>query len=66
MIIRKITEGYVTQEWDTEKQKWTRQTFTAGTVCDYEREDGNTVDHREMTGPDKDEPYLPYDMVQPE
>lgn len=71
MIINKITSGFVVQQWDTEKKAWIGQEFVAGEGCD--------VEYAELLAvyPDKDpaeamdesnggvEPYLNFDMVQP-
>lgn len=58
MIIKKITTGFVIQEFDTDLQKFVSQKFVAGDECDYEDEDGTAVEPCNQ--------YLPYDMVQPE
>jgi hypothetical protein len=65
MIIKKITDGFVVQEWDTKQQKWISQEFVAGGQSEYENENGDSVDYTEMN-PSGDEPYLPFEMVQPE
>ncbi len=70
MIIKKITTGFVIQTFDTDKQRYTSQTFVAGDVVDYENTDGDALAHDEMEplnfGPTcEKEPYLPFDMVQP-
>ena len=59
MIIRKITEGFVEQIYETEKGCFVSQRFVAGDVCDCisESED-NVSDYF------KDK-YLPFDMIQP-
>jgi len=62
MIVRKITAGFVVQEFDTIKKKWTDQEFIAGDQVDYEDADGNPVDD-ELT---PETSYLPFEMVQPE
>lgn len=64
MIINKITTGFVIQRWDTEKKEWVSQEFVAGDGCDYEDQVGNSVDSEDMN-PGGDEPYLPFDMVDP-
>jgi hypothetical protein len=63
MIINKITTGFVVQQYDTDLQTWISQEFVAGDQCDYENEDGDPVPSDEMGDP---EPYLPFEMVQPE
>ncbi len=60
MIIKKITEGYVIQTFDTDLGRFVSQEFIAGGQCQYEDEDGEPVDSKEMGDP---EPYLPYDMA---
>ena len=67
MIIKKITDGYVIQSFDTDKQEWINQRFVAGDQTDYESENGKIYFHDFL---DKiiersTEPYLPFDMVQP-
>jgi hypothetical protein len=66
MIINKITNGFVSQLFDTETGKYTHQDFVAGNV-DYEDQTGNPVDPVEcgMQAADGTEPYLPFDMIQP-
>lgn len=63
MIINKITEGFVVQTYDTETKKWTAQEFIAGDDCVYEDETGTPLDSDDMGDP---EPYLPFEMIQPE
>ena len=60
MIIKKITAGYVIQTFDTDLGRFVSQEFIAGGQCQYEDEDGEPVDSKEMGDP---EPYFPYDMV---
>lgn len=64
MQLKKITTGFVIQTIDTETGKLINQEFIAGDQCDYEDEEGNTIDPEECFG-DGAEPYFPYDMVQP-
>ncbi len=59
MIINKITTGFVIQQFDTEKNQFVSQNFTAGEV-EYENQNGEPVDAP------NNEPYLSFDMVQPE
>lgn len=67
MIIKKITTGFVIQSYDTEKKKYIHQEFIAGDEVDYEDEEGNIVCPTTMLGEGEEfEPYLPFDMVQPE
>lgn len=67
MIINKITTGFVIQRFDTDLQKFVSQEFIAGDQTDYETQDGseiNRVDFLDrLVG---QEPYLNFDMVQPE
>ncbi len=74
MIITKVTLGYVTQQFDTVTGKYVSQAFTAVDVS-YENERGELLsDAMEQEigeeanfGPfAKEEPYLPYDMKQPQ
>jgi len=64
MLISKITIGFVTQVFDTEKQRWISQEFVAGDQVDFEDDNGNPVDAPKDK--DGEEPYLCFDMVQPE
>lgn len=68
MLLKKITQGFVVQVFDTEKGRWTSQEFVAGDQTEYEAEDGEPMDclkFTELVG-GGDEPYLPFDMVQPQ
>lgn len=58
-LINKVTTGFVTQVYDTEKKEFVSQEFTASTQTDYEDSEGNSVDS------DLVDNYLPFDMVQP-
>lgn len=64
MQLKKITTGFVIQTIDTKSGELINQEFIAGDQCDYEDEKGNCIDVEECFGED-DEPYFPYDMVQP-
>ena len=66
MIISKITPGYVVQKFNTETGQYFSQEFIAGSEVDYENELGDPVDSDVMVEADGTEPYLPFDMVQPE
>jgi len=58
MLIRKVTAGFVEQHFDTIKQTFLSQQFTAADNVNYENvETGKTVDSFNN--------YLPFDMVQP-
>lgn len=63
MIVTKVTPGFVSQRYDTETGKWLDQAFIAGSEVEWEDEYGEAVDPDEMEG---DEPYLPFEMKQPE
>lgn len=67
MIINKITNGFVSQLFDTETGKYTHQEFVAGDPVEYEDQTGNPVDPVEcgMQAANGTEPYLPFDMLQP-
>ena len=58
MKVRKITTGYVVQEYDTAKKEWISQEFIAGDQVDWEDENGEYVDDVDS--------YLPMNMVQPD
>lgn len=60
MIVKKITTGFVIQEYDTETEKFVSQEFVAGDQVEYEDEEGNPVD--DLTA---SIPYLSFEMVQP-
>lgn len=63
MKISKITVGFVIQTFDTDKGQFVSQDFIAGDEVTYEDLDGNVLDAAAvMPTP---EPYLPFDMVQP-
>lgn len=67
MIINKITTGFVIQTFDTEKKQYTKQEFIAGDPVTYEDIEGDLADSSVMAvNPDGSEPYLPFDMIQPE
>lgn len=57
-IVKKITTGFVVQEYDTDTGKFVSQDFVAGDQVDWEDEDGNAI-------PEEDA-YLSFEMVQPE
>ena len=74
MKINKITTGFVIQVFDTETGKYISQEFVAGEV-DYEDKESQEVlsesqldelAKNDNFGPyAEEEPYLPFDMVQP-
>ena len=61
MIIKKITSGFVIQDFDTDTGKFVRQEFVASDDCQYEDEKGN-----EIEGDPLKEIHFPFDMVQPQ
>jgi hypothetical protein len=66
MIVRKITTGFVIQEFDTETQQFVSQNFTASDGVDWEDEDGNAIDPDDFVAKaDGTLPYLEFDMVPP-
>lgn len=69
MIIYKITTGFVIQTFDTDKSAYIEQVFVAGNPVDYEDVEGNHLSDDLMRekgfGPHTEEPYLPFEMVQP-
>ena len=72
MKIQKITSGFVIQTFDTDAQSWVSQEFVAGDECDYEvvGDDGipDIISTEQFMSHVKgeNEPYLLYDMVQPD
>jgi hypothetical protein len=58
MLINKITVGWVTQVYDTDKNKFISQEFFAGDQVDYENIEGVVVTDKEI--------YLEFEMVQPD
>lgn len=66
MIINKITTGFVIQSFDTNTQKFTEQRFVAGDEVIWEKENGDSLNENEVHWKKEvDEPYLPFDMIQP-
>jgi hypothetical protein len=65
MLVKKITEGFVVQVFDTELGQFVSQEFIAGTQCDYEDQEGNPVESA-LLEVDGKELYLPYNMEQPD
>ena len=64
MILAKITAGFVVQHFDTDRRKFTCQSFVAGESPDYETFDGVPVDPA-LFEVDGKEAELDFDMVQP-
>lgn len=54
------------QTFDTEKKQYISQEFIAGDDVDYEDKEENPVNSKLMQSPDGSEPYLLFDMVQPQ
>jgi hypothetical protein len=66
VIVKKITTGFVIQDYDTEKRKFISQEFVAGDEVEvvYTRSNnGEYFDSSEVEG--LDESYLSFDMLQP-
>jgi len=64
MKIRKITSGFVVQEYDTELREWVSQEFVASdSFSEWEDENGEYID---MVNTSFRQPYLPFVMVQPQ
>jgi hypothetical protein len=59
VIIKKITQGYVIQEFDTELEEWVSSNFVAGDQVSYEDEEGHPVSNGTKG-------YLGFGMIQPE
>lgn len=68
MIISKVTVGFVVQQFDTDRQDWVCQDFMASDECEYETGDGDPINVEDFLDhvASSREPYLQYDMVQPE
>ena len=64
MIINKITNGYVVQQFDTELGKYINQEFIAGDPVEYEQPNFDEVPDEELELIKSH--YLPFNMVQPE
>lgn len=68
MLINKITAGFVIQTYDTDAQNWISQEFIAEDNSEYELDGGNSMNVQDFLDRviDSKEPYLPFDMKQPE
>lgn len=71
MKIKKITHGYVIQTYDMEKERYIEQEFVVGGGASlvFGGGLGEVVSYDEMKDvifKGKEEPYLPFLMVQPE
>ncbi len=64
MIIKKITYGFVVQEFDTDKEEFISQEFVCGDQVDLEDEFGDPIDDEKIPD-DFWSHYLDYAMVQP-
>lgn len=62
--INKITEGYVIQEFDTEKEKFVGQKFIASDNVNFEDNEGNPVSPEIKNKVLTD--YCPFEMIQPD
>tara|TARA_Y100000034_G_scaffold112241_1_gene146032 strand:- start:58 stop:507 length:450 start_codon:yes stop_codon:yes gene_type:complete len=70
-MLKKITVGFVIQNFDPKTRKFVSQEFVAGDQVNYEDENGEEVDDdlfcHEVPGQNfMPEVYLPFNMVQPE
>ncbi len=71
MIINKTTVGFVVQQFDTEKGKFISQEFVAGDDVEFDYDDYSDKDVNDTVSPqdvmdDFGDPYLPFEMVQPQ
>ena len=71
MKINKTTYGFVVQRFNTRTGKYIKQEFIAGDQVNYTDMDGVPANWKELEkvnfGPyAKNEPYLPFEMKQPE
>jgi len=65
MVIKKITYGFVIQNFDTDKQEFINQEFVAGDQVEFEI-DGDGINEEDFE--DRlvsHDGYLPFEMVQP-
>ena len=63
MIVTKVTIGFVTHRYDTEKKRFIDQEFIGSDDRSWENTMGDSVDAPE--GKNGDEPYLNYEMKSP-
>lgn len=66
MRINKITTGFVIQTYDTVLKKWVGQEFVAGDPVEYEEAGTDRILDPAEIWPKDPEPYLPFEMKQPE
>lgn len=65
MIVRKITTGFVVQEFDADTGRCLLQEFVAGNQVAFEDRQGNPISDGDY-GIDLDGLYYPLEMKQPE
>ena len=66
MIVKKITTGFVIQNYDTETEKFVSQEFIASGDVNWEDEEGTNLDPDDFVVKGNGTlPYLPFDMVPP-
>jgi hypothetical protein len=65
MIVRKITSGFVVQEFDSETGRCLSQEFIAGDQVECEDRQGNSLSDGDF-GIDMEGLYYPLEMKQPE
>lgn len=65
MIVRKITTGFVVQEFDAETGRCVSQEFIAGDQVEFEDRQGNSISDGDF-GIDLEGLYFPLEMKQPE
>ncbi|MBY0523627.1 MAG: hypothetical protein K2R98_09510 [Gemmataceae bacterium] len=65
MIVRKITTGFVVQEFDSDTGRCLSQEFVAGDQVEWEDRQGNAVSDGDF-GIDLAGLYFPLEMKQPE
>ena len=66
MKVRKITSGFVVQEYDTELREWVSQEFVASDSVEWEDENGEYIDMGIAPKIMFNTSYLPFVMVQPQ
>jgi hypothetical protein len=69
-IVNKITVGFVTQQYDTEKKRFVGQEFIASDDVTWEKENGDSIGMDEQSklglgNTDTVEPYLNFEMKSP-
>jgi len=65
MIVRKITTGFVVQEFDADTGRCVSQEFVAGEQVEWEDRQGNAISDGDF-GIDLEGLYHPMEMKQPE